>query len=79
MKLPKRTIDRMDGLIQYNHIDEILTTTKEICEDFLEEGFEPSEIKYYLYSKIDNVVNFQSESSLYKEESQLRVIDGGKK
>ena len=79
MNLPKRTIDRMDGLVKILHIDEITRTTIEICEDFLEEGFDPIEIKYYLHSKIDNVINFQSESSPYKEESQLRVIDGGRK
>ena len=79
MNLPKRTIDRMDGLVKILHIDEITRTTIEICEDFLEEGFDPIEIKYYLHSKIDNVINFQSEASPYKEETQLRVIDGGRK
>ena len=59
--------DRMDGLIKIVHVDELLRTTIEICEDFLEEGFDPSEIKSYLHKRINNVVNFQSESSPYKE------------
>ena len=65
MSLPKEIIERMDGLIQYNHIDEILTTTKEICENFLEEGFDPEDIKTYLYNKIDNVINYTKELPCY--------------
>ena len=57
----KEIKDRMDGLIQYNHIDELLITTKEICEGFIEEGFDPEDIKAFLHEKIDNVVNYTKE------------------
>ena len=61
MGLPKEIQNRMDGLIQYNHVDEILNTTKEICETFIEEGFDPEDIKTFLHSKIDNVINYVKE------------------
>ena len=61
MGLPKEINDRMDGLTQYNHIDEILTTTREMSENLIEEGFDPEDIKTFLHSKIDNVVNYVKE------------------
>ena len=66
--LNKEIKDRMDGLIKIESLDTILILTLEICEDFIEDGFDPEDIKTYLHEKIDNVVNWAKEYPICKDE-----------